>query len=99
MIEANPLATLTVDDFVPHLGQPFVVSTEGREVTLSLQTAEASRLIAQAVRQGFSLVFAGEASLPQGMHTVGHPTLGGLELFLVPVGPCPQGLQYEAIFN
>ena len=99
MSEADLLRTLTVDDFVSHLGQPFVVTAEGRAVILSLQSAEVSRLMAHAGRQGFSLVFAGEASLAQGMHTVGHPTLGDMELFLVPIGPCALGLQYEAIFN
>ena len=99
MAETDPLARLTVDHFVPHIGQPFEVTAQGLTVALSLQSAEPLRLVAPFGRQGFALVYAGESSLPQGIYTVAHPTLGGLDLFLVPIGPGAQGLQYEAIFN
>jgi hypothetical protein len=97
--EPKLLATLTVDDFAPHVGQAFQVAGGGAAVALSLASAQASRHSASPARQGFALVFVGEASLGQGIHTVVHPELGALDIFLVPIGPGPQGLQYEAIFN
>lgn len=48
----------------------------------------------------FSCLFRGpvESPLAQGTHTLLHPELGRVELFLVPVGPADGGLTYEAIF-
>ncbi len=36
---------------------------------------------------------------PQGIYSLRHPQLGVLELFMVPIGPCGQGMGYEIIFN
>jgi hypothetical protein len=49
----------------------------------------------------FSLFFHGPADrfMPQGIYKLNHPTLGELDLFLVPVGQDNQGFQYEAAFN
>ncbi len=42
----------------------------------------------------------GETPLQQRIHALEHPQLGRLELFLVPVGPGPDGVpRYEAVFN
>ena len=35
----------------------------------------------------------------QGVHCLTHPTLGAVELFMVPIGRVPGGVRYEAIFN
>lgn len=35
----------------------------------------------------------------QGMYEIHHPTLGILELFVVPVGPDGKGMCYEITFN
>lgn len=55
-------------------------------------------------RQPFSLLFRGPAEpvLPQAIYRIEHPRLGELDLFLVPIGPEPDGdarILYEAIFN
>lgn len=48
----------------------------------------------------FSLVFRGPRTshLPQGTYTLEHEKLGNLDLFLVPLGPDPAGMRYQAIF-
>ena len=50
----------------------------------------------------FSLVFLGPSNpiLPQATYRLTHDRLGQLDIFIVPVGPDPQGrIQYEAVFN
>jgi len=52
--------------------------------------------------QPFSAVFVDPRPaivLPQQIFRVEHETLGALDLFLVPVGPSPGGMRYEAVFN
>jgi hypothetical protein len=61
------------------------------------------RRLGQALRDGgaFSLVFAAKsgAVLPQAVYPLAHPALGTLEIFLVPIGPVPGGMGYEAVFT
>lgn len=50
----------------------------------------------------FGVAFVSEESgcLPQGTYALTHPSLGGIDVFLVPVGPSREGrMQYEASFN
>jgi len=50
----------------------------------------------------FSLIFRSNSRshLPQAIYAVGHPKLGDLELFLVPIGPDAEGrMRYQAVFN
>ena len=49
----------------------------------------------------FALLLHVPASLPasQGIHTLVHPTLGALDLFMVPLGPMGDAMRYEVIFN
>ena len=52
--------------------------------------------------QPFSLIFVGPAGqhMPQATYTLRHGALGELGVFLVPIGPAPDGRhQYEAAFN
>lgn len=72
--------------------------------TLDLQLVEVTALGAAPAdtgRQPFSLIFRHDrtdAYLPQGIHTLDHAEMGQLMLFLVPLGPAPDGMRYEAIF-
>lgn len=97
------LDKLKQSDFSPHLDQTFVLGGAGGDIPLRL--IEASPLGPASddpQRAAFSLVFSGpsERPLSQGMFEIRHPQLGTLPLFLVPVGPDPDGcLRYEAIFN
>lgn len=55
-------------------------------------------------RQPFSLLFRGPAEpvLPQAIYRIEHERLDALDLFLVPLGPEPDGdgrILYEAVFN
>ena len=50
----------------------------------------------------FTLEFVGppEPAFAQGIRRLEHPTLGALEIFLVPIGLTPDGgRRYEAVFN
>lgn len=51
--------------------------------------------------ENFSLLFRGPLApvLPQRIYHLKHDTLGSVEIFLVPLGPDGEGMQYEAIFN
>ncbi len=52
-------------------------------------------------RAPFSLIFHGplQPLLPQGIHRLLHPELGEVAIFLVPVGPQGQAMQYQAVFS
>lgn len=100
------LDKLNVSDFAGHLEVPFPTARpEGEPVELRL--IEAKPLRPQegggAGREPFSLIFLGpeHPALSQRIHALAHPTLGPLEIFLVPIGPARDrpGLRYQAIFT
>jgi hypothetical protein len=95
------LATITADHFEPRLNDTFTLRVDGGEPALTL--AEVRRL-GQALRPGgaFALTFvapSGASVLPQAIYALSHPVLGALEIFLVPIGPVPGGMGYEAVFT
>lgn len=101
------LQWFTCGDFIDLVGQDFDVAaaSEGSPQALRLiQATEAGEVGGPGpdgqIRQQFSLVFLGvlDAMLPQGTYQLSHPRLGELELFLVPLGPSTEGMQYEAAF-
>lgn len=95
------LERLTLSDFSAHLGEPFRLQLDSRP-GLELVLAEATPLGTSLVtRQAFSLVFRGsrELYLPQQIYGLEHPVLGGLEIFLVPLGPDAEGSRFEAVFT
>ncbi len=98
------LETLQKSDFTGHLHQHFSVLLAGGD-TLDLELVEVTAWGAAPSdkrRQPFSLIFRHDrtdAYLPQGIHTLHHAEMGWLELFLVPLGPAPDGMRYEAIFS
>lgn len=97
------LEELKVQEFIERVGEGFRVANEGAAVVLilveatDLSTRDASGLR----RRPFSLIFRGPSApvLPQRTWPLEHATLGRLEIFLVPIGPDPSGMRYEAIFN
>ena len=96
----KPLDQLAPADFQPLVGQRFtVVQNEG---DLALELATVTPLPPHARRaEPFALLFHGPThpALQQRIHTLAHPELGLLSMFLVPVqGPAGQRA-YEAIFN
>jgi hypothetical protein len=94
---------LTCESFEKHLGEKFRVVAEEVE-GLELELIEASPIKTQqpgATRPPFSLVFRGPAEpvMNQQIVPLEHDTMGRLDIFLVPIGPDEQGMQYEAIFS
>lgn len=100
------LQWFTCEDFSDVVGQTFHVAS-GEDSTHALRLVEASEggeLSGPGpegqVRQQFSLIFLGalDPALPQGTYVLSHPRWDELELFLVPLGPSPEGMRYEAAF-
>jgi len=96
------LATLTIDDFTPYVGQVFRLAHAGGALELVLLRAELTSAGApQRGRAGFSLEFLGPGAplLPQQTYGLEHSALGVLEIFLVPLGRKEGGVRYEAVFG
>lgn len=99
------LNTLTHEQFAEHQGKSFHLELDDSS-SLELTLTEASPLQESSrggEREPFSVTFRGPAEpvLPQQIYPVEHPTLGPLEIFLVPIGPDPgdEGIRYEAVFT
>lgn len=102
------LETLTPGSFEEHVGSRFRLLLEGQE-PLELELGEIARYEENpnflARTEPFSLVFFGPLRpvLPQAIYRLEHPVMGGMEIFLVPIGPDPRGkrsgMRYEAAFN
>jgi hypothetical protein len=99
------LDKLTVNDFAGHLEAAFPTTPPGDE-PVEMRLIEAKTLGPPtefgAKRAPFSIIFIGpeRPMLAQRIHTIVHPELGPLEIFIVPIGPAPgrAGLRYQAIF-
>lgn len=96
------LDALRADDFEPLRGQGFVLRMPGGE-SLPIVLAAVSRRppAAPSGREGFSLTFESDsaAAHPQSIYRIEQPALGAMDLFLVPIGPGPSGMRYEAVFG
>jgi len=96
----------TCPTFETLLGQSFRLQVDPQGSTeLELIEVQSLPLHAglghQSARTPFSLVFRGPkgSALPQRIYGIEHEALGGLEIFLVPIGPDERGQRYEAVFN
>jgi hypothetical protein len=100
---AADLATLKIEDFAPHLDAAFEMQTPAGAVPLKLVNADAEGKTVKGGRDGgsFSLQFVAPQGrwLPQGTYPVKHPTLGTIEIFLVPSGAVQDGHGYHAVFG
>lgn len=95
------LDTFTLDTFAPLVGETFRVIVDDRhELVTELVSARpwGTEADARHVRVPFTLTFRGPGVIPQQIYEVRNETLGAFEIFLVPVGPDGQGMQYEAVF-
>ena len=91
-----------MEDFRARVGDTFSASAEGgRTLTLTLASVDALAAPPGARRTPFSLEFRDEAQdhVPQQTVAIEHPQMGAFELFVVPLGPGPEGMRYEAIFT
>lgn len=91
--------------FAPTVGTVFSIGLDGPPHTLELtldQLVEHTPSPQSPRAQPFTLFFVGPAGghLPQRTYALQHATLGTVELFIVPIGPRPDGRHvYEAVFN
>lgn len=101
------LDRVTARVFEEHLGSPFRVRV-GSGATVAVKLAEVKTDAFDPIRPGhlarrrsFSLLFraAGGLRLAQGTYRLEHRVLGGFDIFLVPVGPYPEGARFEAVFG
>jgi hypothetical protein len=110
------LGTLTAEDFRGHYGSRFRLSggphNGGSAVFLDVELVEVTEYpagVPGALRAPFSVLFHGplEPVMPQGTYRLEHEQFGGLELFIVPVGPsvpaasgeAPAAMRYEVVFG
>ena len=91
-------AYLRRETFVPLVGTDFRVHRPGTG-TLRVKLIEARQL--RGVGESFSLLFRGRAraGVDGGTYRLEHPSLGGFELFVSPVGRGVKGLDLEAVIN
>jgi hypothetical protein len=91
---------LTVETFSPAIGDAFEVDA-GEAGTLELRLADARAVPTEsAPRDPFVLTFTGPADpvLAQRTFPFQHPSIGSLEIFLVPIARDEDGATYEAVF-
>jgi hypothetical protein len=102
------LDALTAEVFDAYLGQPFDIRYGNNEsLRVVLANVQHSPYTSQdpTARAGFSLLFQSAIRdyLPQGIYPLKssafNAAYGDLELFIVPLTPNAEGVQYEAIFN
>jgi len=94
---------LTPAFFAPLVGTEFAVDLGSESTLLVLDALTEHATSPGAPRtQPFSLMFLGAPGLhlPQQVYALQHSAAGQLHIFLVPVGPAPDGRhQFEAVFN
>ncbi|MEQ1515286.1 MAG: hypothetical protein ABL931_02215 [Usitatibacteraceae bacterium] len=86
------------------LGAPLVIANRAGEIaaTIELKVTAVKPMPAHRFRQEpFSVTLSGprEPLLPQASYAVKHPTLGMIDLFLVPAAQDAHSTQYEVTFN
>ena len=97
-------SNLTAEAFAENLNTKFRVRAESpRPVELELNEVKAYNAgeNEQGGMERFSLFLTGPGDiyLPQHTYTLEHPSMGELELFVVPVGRDEAGFRYEVVFN
>ena len=86
------------------LSEPLVVLLDSGEAqtTISMTVESVDLMPSHLFREEpFSLILCGPRNplLDQATYLVRHPTLGTIELFLVPIGRIDAGTRYQAVFN
>ena len=96
------LATITRADFDAHKGSTFTMRVSA-DATVSLELIAIEPLSTRpgAPREAFLVRFrsAEKTGVPQATYALEHPTLGTLEMFLVPAGTDAVGMRYDAVFS
>jgi hypothetical protein len=97
MSESTDLSTLRLENFAALLEQEFSVLET--PYTFKLLSANAAPTRPNAPRDAFSLLFVSPVPAQQGIYVLHHPSLGKLEIFMVPVAQAGAGVQLEAVFS
>ena len=98
----DTLASITHDDFVAHIGETVRISSDGVAIEAALVQVDTTGIARPgAQRHPFRLLYRGPAEpvLSQRICRVEQPSLGALDLCLVPIGPIGSGMGYEAEFS
>ena len=95
---------LTPATFAPTVGSVFSIALDEAPHTLELSLDQViEHTQSNSPRsQPFTLLFVGPPGghLPQRTYALEHAALGIVEMFIVPIGPRPDGKPlYEAVFN
>lgn len=103
-VDFRPLLHETFQLFVNPWGEPYDSTVHGAPRRLELidvSDLDATNVVDPDRRYPFSLIFhePGRSYLAQRIYRIAHPALGHIDLFLVPLGPDKQGMQYQAVFN
>jgi len=95
------LDELQAEDFSALLGHKLVLMSSAGEVGCCVEAVRPLPLHALRRLPPFAVILRGPRgrSLPQGMYALGHPARGVLDVFIVPIGTCGDGLGYEITFN
>ena len=79
------------------------IELEAAEIRFPARVQDVTLLRRQSgqQRQPFSVVLQSFDADNHGqqIYRLGHPQLGDLELFAVPIGPGAEGMRYEIVFN
>jgi len=94
---------LTEQEFSRHLNSKFQLELEDQNLELELVEVKAylPRENEHAGMERFSVYFDGPAThyLPQQLYHLEHASMGGVDLFLVPISGDEKRFRYEAVFN
>jgi hypothetical protein len=100
------LASVTSETFAQQVGTAFAVTAEVQggvagALALTLVDVTAAGTGSPEGRAPFAVIFRGPATplLSQQIVPLDHFELGGLALFLVPIGVDADGARYEAVFS
>ena len=93
----------TVETFLPLVGTDFVVSGDGLEDVMRLESAIAiNRPPPEGHREPFSLTFLGTRTdfVIADLIAITHPALGTFDISLSPIERTPEGaFRYETVYN
>ena len=92
---------LTPEAFDEHVGTEFTVTAGEKSAQLKLVGVDRLGDGPEGHRDPFSLKFEGDENVlvHQQTHSLSHDGMGDLEIFLVPLGPGPGVMRYEAVFG
>jgi hypothetical protein len=96
------LNEITIEDFETLVGQTLRLSSGPDYLDLELKQARPLRNPSPRAATPFALELrenGADRTIGQGLYRLHHPTLGELDLFVVPIGPDGTGVCYEITFN